>query len=304
MLHIGQEGTIQVKPSSAGSGSSSGSSSGAPPQPYILELYRLWGNLVGHANRHNMQMAIDTPVSFWRPLSGLHLRLQDTEVTLPGLPSRLRAVLALKPRTSTLEELRGLAAEAVEGLPAPGAACAARVVTFYTRAAFVRLCTAAAVQRGHAAEFQRAWYRGLSAVLPAEIFPLWSPAKLSILMTGKPELSWATLKAMIVKVVDEDGHHRSLPHPQTYQWLLEVLEEASDEQRLVFFEFIIGQKRVPRFTIDFSIGGLKNGGVYMDTIMRSHTCFRLLQMGKFASKESLRRYVTDTIKYAKGFAFA
>ena len=293
-----------------------------PPEAAILELYRLWGNITGLSIRHGVLLAVDTPASLWRPMVGLHLRLRDIAETYPDLGAALQALTECAEveggggGAGALAALRQCAMEAVEALgearAPPGAARAARVLTFSMRAPFIRYLAAAAAHNGSGAAFTSAWHKGLSAVLPTEIFPLWSPRRLSLLLTGDPELSVHSLRGMVVvqECPSDWSSAERAAFEQTLGWLWEVLEEGTDGDRLAFFSFVTGQRRVPAVPPTLTIH--PNPIAIPKVVpgkppkkpgptLKAHTCSSTLDLNIFRSKALLQLWVKEYIQCTEGF---
>ena len=149
-------------------------------------------------------------------------------------------------------------------------------------------------------------------MLPTEIFPLWSPRRLSLLLTGDPELSLDSLRGMVVvqECPSDWSSAERAAFEQTLGWLWEVLEEGTDGDRLAFFSFVTGQRRVPAVPPTLTIH--PNPIAIPKVVpgkppkkpgptLKAHTCSSTLDLNIFLSKALLQLWVKEYIQCTEGF---
>lgn len=114
-------------------------------------------------------------------------------------------------------------------------------------------------------------------------------------MCGTPHLDFRELK----KATQYDGGYSA--DSQAIQWLWQVVEDFSVEQRKKFLKFFSGSDRAP-------VGGLgalgmtvQRGGPDTDRLPTSHTCFNVLLLPEYSSRAKMRHMLTSAIEYSEGF---
>lgn len=118
-----------------------------------------------------------------------------------------------------------------------------------------------------------ATYRGMSAVLPVELFSMFTEVQLEELVCGKPSVDLRVLKkvggavwrmlrwraatdaaAARAQATEYDGVSATDPHIRIF-W--EVLEDFSQEERMEFVNFVCARSRLPtsadKFPMSFRI---------------------------------------------------
>jgi hypothetical protein len=194
-----------------------------------------------------------------------------------------------------LQELRDRAHSAVSllGRCAPRIAeAAASTLTFANRGAFVAFLRSTAVRRGYSGQYLEAFLSGLGAVVPAELLPLFTPGELEALLCGRSEVDVEALKrTTIYEFVQPTAPH--------VQWLWEVLAEESPATREAFVNFVTARSRLPpgvQLKIEMPTGQQRS---QPDKFMpQSATCFSVLKLPPYTSKEVLRTRLLYAIHHA------
>merc|ERR1711924_141758 len=127
------------------------------------------------------------------------------------------------------------------------------------------------------------------------VFNSLSYTELQSIVCGERDLDFSNLRkgSQVVDSVFGDGYLDDF-------W--SVLESLDAAQKRQFLTFVTGSDLTP-------VGGLerlglklqKNGGEPTNNLPTSHTCFNLLMLPEYNSKEKLQRLLTTAIENADGF---
>jgi len=277
-----------------------------------LRFFEFLGKMVGMGVRHGMQLGLRFPPAVWRSLAGLcvgaeDLYAVDTTAPAPGAPHRpqlnTHAITASDGVTQLLLPGAGVGAggwEAkakVEAKVEVGVEAKAKdgagVPTQWDTAAAVL----AAVRLRESEAQIAAFAAGLRCVLPAELLHLMTPEEIEELVCGFDEVDVGLLK----QVAEYDtGVDPDAPH---VQWLWEVLEEASPQDRTEFLTFVWARSRMPpapaMFPMPFKIKNathVKEGHHPDQYLPHAATCFFSLSLPAYSSKEMLRQRLMYAVK--------
>ncbi|XP_056132786.1 ubiquitin-protein ligase E3A [Lampris incognitus] len=124
---------------------------------------------------------------------------------------------------------------------------------------------------------------------------LFRPEEVELLICGSRNLDFEALE----KSTDYDGGYNK--DCQVIKDFWEIIHSFGEEQRKLFLQFTTGTDRAP-------VGGLgklkmiiaKNGSD-TDRLPTSHTCFNVLLLPEYSSKEKMKERLLKAITYAKGF---
>ncbi|XP_061540410.1 ubiquitin-protein ligase E3A [Phycodurus eques] len=124
---------------------------------------------------------------------------------------------------------------------------------------------------------------------------LFRPEEVELLICGSRKLDFEALE----KTVEYDGGYSK--DTQIIKDFWQTLHSFGEEQKRLFLQFTTGTDRAP-------VGGLgklkmiitKNGSD-SDRLPTSHTCFNVLLLPEYSSKEKLRERLLKAITYAQGF---
>lgn len=126
--------------------------------------------------------------------------------------------------------------------------------------------------------------KGLSAIVPIQLLPLFTPSELESMICGKREISIDYLRA--------NTRYRSpiSPNDRHVAMLWDVLSSFSHEERQLFIRFAWGQSRLPSNPADltqkFEIWPHPTNN---DNVLPvSHTCFFSLELPRYSNYEIMR----------------
>lgn len=142
----------------------------------------------------------------------------------------------------------------------------------------------------------RAFKRGFTMVTSeSPLKTLFRPDEVEMLVCGSKEFDFHALE----EATEYDGGFTS--DSATVQNFWQVVHEFSEEDKKKLLQFSTGSDRVP-------VGGLSKlkfivarNGPDSDKLPTSHTCFNVLLLPDYSTKEKLRERLVKAINYAKGF---
>ena len=145
----------------------------------------------------------------------------------------------------------------------------------------------------------RAFLCGLTVLFDCPTFEMCSPQDLEELLCGSPEigdLSLLRLHTIYRGVFDDE-------HPMI-NWLWEILADYSTSKQRRFLTFVTGSDRVP-------VGGIENTKLIIQStaadvmaLPAAHTCFNILDLPVYGSKEALEAKLGMALDHAEGFGLA
>ena len=127
---------------------------------------------------------------------------------------------------------------------------------------------------------------GISSVLPAELFSIFSGRELQDVICGNSDVDVELLQ----RVVEYEGY-KADDSVITYFW--ETLLEMTCDQRKLFLQFVWARNRLPIKACDFEapfkiIRDTKNSNSEPDALPSASTCFFSLTLPEYKDKETLR----------------
>ncbi|XP_035265268.1 ubiquitin-protein ligase E3A isoform X1 [Anguilla anguilla] len=124
---------------------------------------------------------------------------------------------------------------------------------------------------------------------------LFRPEEIELLICGSRNLDFQALE----ETTEYDGGYTRESHIIKDFW--ETVHSFAEEQKRLFLQFTTGTDRAP-------VGGLgklkmiiAKNGPDTDRLPTSHTCFNVLLLPEYSTKEKLKERLLKAITYAKGF---
>jgi len=270
------------------------------------------GAIVGLAVYNNVPgLDVNFPPALFKALKDKPMTRGDLRQVFPAHAASLQAVLDWSPQLgvsaaeaeeqfedifcldfSVSFEARGKTKTAnlhgIDEAPPP--------VTLSRRMEFADLFQAWYLSKG--IESQIASFKsGFSHVCDSPVFNCLSAPELEAIVCGEKDLNFAHLREG-AKVVDTGAKFS-----EGYLDLLwEVLDDLDKSQKRLFLKFITGSDLAP-------LGGLaqlglkiqRNGSEPTHQLPTAHTCFNLLALPEYDSRDKLRRLLVTAIENAEGF---
>ncbi|EDV24531.1 uncharacterized protein TRIADDRAFT_56425 [Trichoplax adhaerens] len=266
------------------------------PEVRPSQSHQFMGTLIGIAIRTGSPLSLNIAQPFWKQLTGRLLSLSDiTEIDkdyVPGLlwirdanPEEFEIFACKEPTFST---------PSASGKEMHLSGEHSRV-TLENRHEYV---AKALNYRLH--EFDDhidAIREGMSKVIPVPLLSLFTGQELERMVCGNPEIPIDLLKSVSTfKGVKSDS--------PIVQWFWEVLEGFSSYERSLFLRFVWGRTRLPRTIADFRgrdfvLQVLDKYSPPDDFLPESYTCFFLLKIPRYSSKEVLREKLKYAIYFCK-----
>lgn len=141
-----------------------------------------------------------------------------------------------------------------------------------------------------------AFSKGFKMVCRASAYSMLDPSELSILVSGEEAMDWQALKANCTYT----GGYSSESH--FIKWFWEIFDgDFSNDEKKMFLKFVTGTDQSP-------LGGLGNVKMVIqksEMIERfpvAHTCFNLLCLPAYPTKEEMLKKVKNAIKFSEGFS--
>jgi ubiquitin-protein ligase E3 A len=169
------------------------------------------------------------------------------------------------------------------------------MVTNKTRQEFILLYSDFLLNKSIEKQFTafRRGFRMVTSDSPLEL--LFRPEEIELLVCGSKHYDFQDLE----NSTEYDGGYTADSPVIRYFW--EIVHELTAEQKRQLLQFSTGSDRVP-------IGGLSKlklviarNGSDTDRCPTAHTCFNVLLLPEYASKDKLKDRLLKAITYSKGF---
>ncbi|XP_052894618.1 probable E3 ubiquitin-protein ligase HERC4 [Anopheles moucheti] len=141
----------------------------------------------------------------------------------------------------------------------------------------------------------RQFHAGFMRVCGGRVLKLFKAYELMAVVVGNEEYDWVALEE---NAKYKNGYKRS---DQTIRWFWEVFHELPLEEKKKFLLFLTGCDRIP-------IMGMKAIKIYIQPtpddkfLPVAHTCFNLLDLPQYQTKEKLKYKLLQAIQQTQGFS--
>lgn len=166
-------------------------------------------------------------------------------------------------------------------------------VTNENKAEYVRLYIDYVLNKSCDTQFD-AFKKGFLKVVSKRVLQLFHPQELMALVVGNENYDW---KVMEEKCTYKEGYDSE--HP-TIVFFWEVFHDFTEENKKKFLLFLTGSDRIPiagMASVKISIQKTAD----VNFLPVAHTCFNLLDLPEYATKEKLRFKLLQAIQCTKGF---
>uniref|UniRef100_A0A670K307 HECT and RLD domain containing E3 ubiquitin protein ligase 3 n=1 Tax=Podarcis muralis TaxID=64176 RepID=A0A670K307_PODMU len=146
-------------------------------------------------------------------------------------------------------------------------------------------------------EWYMAFSTGFLKVCGGKVLEMFQPTELRAMIVGSSNYNWKELEEVIYK-----GDYTAT-HP-TVQMFWEIFHEFPLEKKKKFLLFLTGSDRIPIYgmsSLRIVIQSTSSGEQYLPV---AHTCYNLLDLPKYSSKEVLSTRLTQAIDHYEGFSLA
>jgi len=261
--------------------------------------YLLIGMLLGLAIYNGINLDIAFPTVIFKKLLGYEGTFEDLEFSHPDIYRSLTQLLeADKDSVESMAltfstTLTSMFGEVVEYDLIKGGAD--RPVNNLNKFQFVEVYADFLLNKSIKKSFN-AFKRGFELVTDNSPLPdLFRPEELESLVIGQRKYDWETLQ----EICEYDGGFSK--NHETIQHFWSVFDEMDESDKKLLLEFFTGSDRVP-------VGGLcrlkpkiQSSGPDSDRLPTAHTCFNILLLPAYKSREKLKERLTKAIENAKGF---
>ncbi|KAM9476980.1 E3 ubiquitin-protein ligase HERC2-like [Clarias gariepinus] len=141
-------------------------------------------------------------------------------------------------------------------------------------------------------EFKRGFYK----VCDRNMVNFFQPEELRAVMLGSEKYDWDTFK---MNAIYGPVFHKDHPTIVSF-W--EVFEEMSNRDKKAFLLFLTGFDQVPVLgmgQVRMNVQPLNNAT--QDHLPQAHTCFAMLELPVYKTKQTLRKKLTEAIHHRRGF---
>ncbi|XP_055530268.1 probable E3 ubiquitin-protein ligase HERC4 isoform X2 [Wyeomyia smithii] len=167
-------------------------------------------------------------------------------------------------------------------------------VTQENKEEFVKLYIDYILNKSVAKSFKQ-FYNGFMKVCGGRVLKLFEAQELMAVVIGNEEYDWLAL--------EENAEYRNgyKSSDQTIRWFWEVFHELPLEEKKNFLLFLTGCDRIP-------IQGMKAIKIYIQPttddkfLPVAHTCFNLLDLPQYQTKEKLKYKLLQAIQQTQGFS--
>ncbi|KAH0622179.1 hypothetical protein JD844_024264 [Phrynosoma platyrhinos] len=176
---------------------------------------------------------------------------------------------------------------AMEEVPLkPGGASV--LVTQENKAEYVQLVTELRMTRAIQPQIN-AFLQGFHMFIPPSLIQLFDEYELELLLSGMPEID---VSDWMKNTEYTSGYEKDDP---VIKWFWEVVEELTQEERVLLLQFVTGSSRVPHGGFAHIMGGsgLQNFTIaavpYTPNLLpTSSTCINMLKLPEYPNKETLK----------------
>ncbi|XP_062848256.1 E3 ubiquitin-protein ligase HACE1 isoform X3 [Trichomycterus rosablanca] len=258
--------------------------------PDHLNYFRFAGQILGLALYHRQLVNIYFTRSFYKHILGIPVSYQDVSSIDPEYAKNLQWILDNDISDLGLELTFSVETDvfgAMEEVPLkPGGTTIQ--VTQDNKAEYVQLVTELRMTRAIQPQIN-AFLQGFHTFIPASLIQLFDEYELELLLSGMPEIDVSDWKKNTEYTSGYD-----LEEP-VIKWFWEVVEDLTQEERVLLLQFVTGSSRVPHGGFAFLMGG---SGLQKFTIAAvpytsnllptSSTCINMLKLPEYPSKDVLR----------------
>ncbi|XP_069834418.1 probable E3 ubiquitin-protein ligase HERC3 isoform X3 [Dendropsophus ebraccatus] len=145
-------------------------------------------------------------------------------------------------------------------------------------------------------EWYEAFSTGFLKVCGGKVLELFQPSELRAMVVGSSNYNWQELEENAVYKGDY-----SAVHP-TVRMFWETFHEFPLEKKKRFLLFLTGSDRIPIYGMSSLHIIIQSISCGEDHLPVAHTCYNLLDLPKYSSKEILRNRLTQAIDHYEGFS--
>ncbi|KAG2465529.1 HERC3 ligase, partial [Polypterus senegalus] len=145
-------------------------------------------------------------------------------------------------------------------------------------------------------QLYHAFSEGFLKVCGGKVLSLFQPSELMAMVVGNSNYNWEQMEKNAVY----KGEY-SAAHP-TVQMFWQVFHEFPLEKKRQFLLFLTGSDRIPIYGMESLQIIIQSTAGSEQHLPVAHTCYNLLDMPRYTSKEVLRKRLTQAIEQYEGFS--
>uniref|UniRef100_A0A3B3SXT5 HECT and RLD domain containing E3 ubiquitin protein ligase 3 n=1 Tax=Paramormyrops kingsleyae TaxID=1676925 RepID=A0A3B3SXT5_9TELE len=145
-------------------------------------------------------------------------------------------------------------------------------------------------------ELYSAFSSGFLKVCGGKVLSLFQPSELMAMVVGNNNYDWEEME----KNATYRGEY-SASHP-TVRMFWEVFHEFSLEKKKQFLLFLTGSDRIPIYGMQSLRIVIQSTAAEEDHLPVAHTCYNLLDMPRYQTKDTLRQRLTQAVEQYEGFS--
>lgn len=144
-------------------------------------------------------------------------------------------------------------------------------------------------------EQSKAFMEGLQVAIPYSTLRLFSYKEISLYLSGMPTID--------LKEMQKYAKYENLTTEcQQIIWFWSIVSEWTQEELANLLFFLTGSYRVPYEGFKQHPIGFNKMPCCIDYLPVAHTCFSVLDLSSFSSREKMSRLLKKSIKQGKGFS--
>ncbi|XP_038816240.1 probable E3 ubiquitin-protein ligase HERC4 isoform X2 [Salvelinus namaycush] len=266
-----------------------------------IDLFHLIGVICGLAIYNLTIVDLHFPVALYKKLLKRNPTLDDLKELMPDVGRSLQQLLDYTEDdvedtfclnfTVTVENFG--ATEVLELVPNGMDIC----VDNSNRPEFVSAYVDYIFNKSVAALFE-SFFAGFHKVCGGKVLELFQPNELQAMVIGNTNYDWKELE----KSTEYKGEYWA--ENPTIKFFWEVFHDLSLEKKKLFLLFLTGSDRIPILgmkSLKLVIQPTGGGEHYLPV---AHTCFNLLDLPKYSSRETLQNKLLQAIDHNQGFNLA
>ncbi|KAM9395222.1 putative E3 ubiquitin-protein ligase HERC4 isoform 1-T4 [Salvelinus alpinus] len=266
-----------------------------------IDLFQLIGVICGLAIYNLTIVDLHFPVALYKKLLKRNPTLDDLKELMPDVGRSLQQLLDYTENdvedtfclnfTVTVENFG--ATEVLELVPNGMDIC----VDNSNRPEFVSAYVDYIFNKSVAALFE-SFFAGFHKVCGGKVLELFQPNELQAMVIGNTNYDWKELE----KSTEYKGEYWA--ENPTIKFFWEVFHDLSLEKKKLFLLFLTGSDRIPILgmkSLKLVIQPTGGGEHYLPV---AHTCFNLLDLPKYSSRETLQNKLLQAIDHNQGFNLA
>ncbi|XP_078472520.1 E3 ubiquitin-protein ligase HACE1 isoform X2 [Lampetra planeri] len=258
--------------------------------PDHLNYFRFAGQILGLALYHRHLVNVYFTRSFYKHILGIPVSYRDVASIDPEYAKNLQWILdndisGLGLELTFLVETDVFGSMAEVELKPGGSGVA---VTQENKGEYVQLVTELRMTRAIIPQIN-AFLAGFHRFIPPALVQLFDEYELELLLSGMPEIDVEDWER---NTEYGSGYEPSAP---VIQWFWEVVQELSQEERVLLLQFVTGSSRVPHGGFGFLTGGsglqrfnITAVAYTANLLPTASTCINMLKLPEYPSRESLR----------------